>query len=478
MVLFPASFAILALWLYAVLRLRSGPYLMTLAMLPFGMFAVVQLPALGDLSITAAVLFAALAAGLAAARTLTSPALSRVEVNFATIALALFAVYAVFSALVLPRLFQGSFLVVPIGRNATGIRIDPNFPSVVAPVGPSNSNLSQSFYILIGFGFFVAFCGWLRRNGAIAGERLLAVAATINIVLATLNLLELDTILSWFQTATYTLHDQQTMGGFRRAIGGFAEPAPFGAASAAFFAYFAQAWGYNYRWRDFLLAAFSAVFVILSYSSTGFAAFGIVVGVFALKAFIGILKKSRRRHSLIKIIGFSTGLAATIAVIGATPVLEILIDLLDRLFFSKLDSLSGVERSAWSAAGMNAFSSTWGLGAGAGSLRSNGMLPVFLGSVGLPGTLAFLLFLWLTIGRPAYQIAEPNLRRVYASAQLAALAQLTAMFLSMTVPDPTVFLMATCAIASIARERAMSASRRTIERELSEDAALQRGFFH
>ena len=264
MVLFPASFAIMALWMVAVLRLKSGPYLMTMAMLPFGMFAVVQLPTLGDLSITAVVLFAALAAALAATRALLSPGIGRIEFNTATIVLAVFALYAVFSALVLPRLFQGSFLVVPIGRNATGVRIDPNFPSVLTPVGPSNSNLSQSFYILISFGFFVAFCGWLRRNGAIAGERLLALAAGINVLLAFLNILEVDVILEWFQTATYTLHDQQRMGGFRRAIGGFAEPAPFGMASAAFFAYFAQAWAHSFRWRDFLLAAFNGVFVVLS----------------------------------------------------------------------------------------------------------------------------------------------------------------------------------------------------------------------
>jgi hypothetical protein len=475
MVLFPASFAILALWLYAVLRLNSGPYLMTLAMLPFGMFAVVQMPGLGNLSLQAGVLFAALAAALAFAKALTSRSFTRIGVNHAALVLTFFAIYAVFSALVLPRLFQGNFLVVPISRTATGMRADPNFPSIITPVRPSTANLSQTFYILIAFAFFVAFCGWLRRQGPIAGERLLVIAATLNIILAVLNIVEADILLQWVQTATYDLHDQQRMGAFRRAIGGFSEPAPFGAFSAAFFAYFAQAWSYSYRWRDFLLAAFSAAFVILSYSSTGFAALGVVLAIFALKGFIGILGKSQRRHSLIRIIGFSAGLAALVAIIGATPVLGILIDLLDRLFFSKLDSLSGLERSFWSATGMNAFYSTYGLGAGAGSLRSNGMLPVLLGSVGLPGTLAFFAFLWLTIGRPAYQITDPTLRRIYASAQIAGAAQLTALFLSMTVPDPTILLMATCAIACIARERAMSQSRRARSADLQESVALQPG---
>lgn len=459
MVLFPASFGILAIWGLMVVWLRSGPYLMTLAMLPFGMFAVVQLPALGNLSILASVLFAAMAAGLAFCRLVFSGSLARIEVNAATIVLGIFAIYAVFSALVLPRLFQGEFLVVPIGRNATGVQIDSRFPTIFSPVGPSNSNLSQTFYILIAFGFFGAFCGWLRRNGAVAGERLLVLAASLNIVLAMLNLLQLDAVLAWVQTATYTLHDQQTMGGFRRAIGGFSEPAPFGAASAAFFAYFAQSWAKSFRMRDFVIAACSAAFVILSYSSTGFAALGVVAALFALKTLPGILARSQRRHSLIRVIGFALGLAMLVAVIGATPVLGTLIDLLDRLFLSKLDSLSGIERSIWSAGGIDAFSNTWGLGAGAGSLRSNGMLPVMLGSVGWPGTLAFVLFLYLSLGRPAAQIADTSLRRIYLSAQMAGVAQLTALVLSMTVPDPTIMLMATCAIGAMAREQALRASR-------------------
>ncbi len=458
MVLFPASFVVLALWFFAVLRSGSGAYLMAVATLPFGMFAVIQLPSIGGLSVTATALFSAMAAGLATSKALFSRHPPRWGLSPAALALGLFCLYSIFSALVLVRYFQGSFLVFPLSRGATGIRIDPSFPSVMAPLMPSNANLSQTFYIIIAFAFFVAFCGWLRRAGLVAGERLFAWAAGLNVLLGILNIAQADVILNWVQTATYSLHDQQTMAGLRRAIGGFPEPAPFGAASAVFFAYFASAWAYSHRPRDFTLAALNAGFIILSYSTTGFAALMVVFLIFALRLLLGIFARTERRRTAFKIAGYFVVLALGATVLALTPLLELFVDLLDRLFLSKLDSLSGQERSAWTEAGMNAFYSTWGLGAGAGSLRSNGMLPVMLGSVGLPGAIAFAAFLWLTIGRSARPITDPVLRRVYVSAQVAALAQLTGMMLSMTVTDPTIFLIVCCALASIARETALRTS--------------------
>jgi len=453
MVLFPASFLILAIWALVVLRSHTGPYLMTLAMLPFGMFAVVQVPSLGGLSITATLLFASMAAGLAAFGGLFQLGRRELRLNPAAVALAVFTLYAIFSAVILARYFEGAFLVYPISRGATGIQVSPNFPSVMAPLTRSSANLSQTFYIIIAFAFFVAFCGWLRRTGPVAGERLFAIAAGMNIVLGVLNIAEVDVILSWFQTATYTLHDQQSMGGLRRAIGGFSEPSAFGAATAAFFAYFASAWAYSYRARDFTLAFANGCFVILSYSSTGFAALAVVFCIFALKMLLSIKMKRERSVTIYSIIGFFAVLVVLGAIVASTQVLYLLIDLLDQLFLSKLDSLSGQERSSWSESGLNAFYNTWGLGAGAGSLRSNGLLPVLLGSVGLPGTIAFFAFLWFAIGRSSRGISDPHMRRVYASAQVAAVAQLTAMTLSVIVPDPTLLLIICCAMASVAREK-------------------------
>lgn len=458
MLLFPASFLILAIWALVVLRSQSGPYLMVLAMLPFGMFAVVQIPSLSGLSITATLLFASMAAGLATFRGLLRLGHGDIRLNPAAIALAVFTIYAIFSALILARFFEGAFLVYPITRGATGIQVSPHFPSVMAPMARSSANLSQTFYIIIAFAFFVAFCSWLRRTGPVAGERLFALAAGLNIVLGVLNLVEADFILSWFQTATYTLHDQQSMGGLRRAIGGFSEPSSFGAATAAFFAYFASAWAYSYRPRDFFLAFANGCFVILSYSSTGFAALAVVCCIFALKLLLGIQMKRERRVTIFAIIGFFAALAVLAAILASTQVLYLLIDLMDQLFLSKLDSLSGQERSSWSESGLNAFYSTWGLGAGAGSLRSNGLLPVLLGSVGLPGTLAFFAFLWFAIGRSSRGISDPQMRRVYASGQVAAVAQLTAMALSVTVPDPTLLLIICCAMAAVARENSANAA--------------------
>ncbi len=452
MEIFPASMVVLLVWLLVSLRVPGSSIAMTIIMLPFGMFAIILLPSLGGLSITAAVFFAALAASLAAARLLLSGGgRGEIAVSPATLALAGFTIYAAFSSLVLVRYFQGSFLVFPVVRGATGERIDPSFPSVLAPVWPSNGNLSQTFHILIGFAFFVAFSSWIRRAGPARAEQFLAIAAGVNIALALINALGLDALLAWVQTAAYTLHDQQTMAGMRRVIGGFPEPAPFGAMSAVFCGYFLSAWGHSYRPRDLILGVGNGAFAVLSYSTTGLAALGVVLLLLLLRFVMQPRLPRDRRRLILSMATIFAVLAMLAAVVVATPLLNLADDLFNRLFLSRLSSLSGQERSAWAQSGMNAFYSTWGLGAGAGSLRSNGLFPSLLGSVGAPGTLFFLGFLWLSIGRSARVIRDATARRVYASAQIAAAGQLFALTLSSTVADPTLLLLVCCAMTVGAR---------------------------
>lgn len=453
MELFPASLIVIVVWLLLSLRVAGSSFAMAVAMLPFGMFAVFQLPSLGGLSITATVLFAAFAAALSVARRIMQPATGEAfAVSPASLAMGAFALYATFSAVVLVRYFQGAFLVFPLARGATGVRVDPGFPSVMAPIAPSSGNISQAFYILIAFAFFVAYYGWIRRAGAVAAERHFVVAATLNIILALINIAGLDIVLNWVQTASYSLHDQQTMAGVRRIIGGFPEPAPFGAISAAFFGYFLSSWSYSGRTRDLVLAAANGGCAIVSYSSTGYAAIGVVLVFLFVRSAARFQAKRAKQGLILTMVVLFACLAMAAAIVAATPLLQVAEDLLNRLFLSKLTTLSGQERSAWAQSGMDAFMHTWGLGAGAGSLRSNGLLPVMLGSVGALGTLLFAVFLWLCIGRSARGIRDDEAQRIYSSAQVAAIAQLSALMLSATVPDPSLLLIVCCAMAAGARD--------------------------
>jgi hypothetical protein len=97
--------------------------------------------------------------------------------------------------------------------------------------------------------------------------------------------------------------------------------------------------------------------------------------------------------------------------------------------------------------GLEALQQSMGLGVGAGALRSNGLLFVLLGSVGIPGTAAFCAFLILAFGGRAIPGQEDTL----AAARLAAMAALVSLMLSATVPDPGVPLIFLAALAVATR---------------------------
>ena len=155
-----------------------------------------------------------------------------------------------------------------------------------------------------------------------------------------------------------------------------------------------------------------------------------------------------------------------------TPALDLASDLVDRLILSKRNTLSGMERGAWASAGFNAFFQTWGLGAGVGSLRGSGLASVLLGSVGLPGSLAFLGFLFFAIGKP-FNSGNPELRRTYYASRVGALTLLSSMLVSATVPDTTLLLMAVTAMAVAAQERAAGAETPGLRKRFRRGAVQQ-----
>ena len=351
------------------------------------------------------------------------------------------------------RIFAGEFRVFSLSRSIEGARIDPAFASITVPLSPGSSNISQTFYVVLACGFFIVFCDFLRRRGPIAGESALRIAAFVNIVLGIIDMAQLDAVLAPFRTAAYTLANEQTMAGFPRVIGGFSEPSSFGTASAVFFAYFTSAYFQSRTMRDALPAVLSGFFVIVSFAATGIFAMGVACLILGFRA-RSVLRGGQSKDFLLLFSAITFVLVAIVALLVATtPLVDIAYNTFDRLVLAKADSMSGLERRAWAEGGLLAFRETWGLGAGVGSLRSNGMLPVFLGSVGIPGTLAYIVFLWYSVGLSA-PVSDPVMRRIYLSARLGVVAKLSADFLSSTVPDPGLLLMAVAATALIAREKA------------------------
>lgn len=446
MTFYPLSLAVLAIWLILILRRLDDGFVLAIALLPFGMFAAIALPSLGGLSVIASSLVAALTGGFVILASLLgrgAPVLTA-----STVLLGIYAAYAAFSAVVLVRLFSGQFEVFTLARSVQGVRINPFFPSVPVPLRPGSSNISQGFYILLSFLVFLTFKDSLRRRGIAWGDRALVIAGTVNIVLALMDMARLDPILAQVRTAAYALANEQTMAGFARVIGGYSEPSAFGAASAAFFAYFTAAFIGRRRGRDLALGAGNGLCTIASLSATGLFAMGVAGLLIILTALPSMLRPQQRLIVIGSIVGICLFVSGICLLLAFTPLPDLATSLFERIFVAKADSSSGLERKAWALSGLAAFRETWGLGAGAGSLRANGLVPVVLGSVGLPGALALAAFLWLAVGR-SWRGAEAG---TFQAARAGVVAVLAGASLSGTSPDPGLLMITFCAIACAIRE--------------------------
>ncbi|WP_179379312.1 hypothetical protein [Jannaschia marina] len=448
MQLYPATPVFLVLLALCVIGGPRRLLILLSAMLPFGMFAALSLPAVGGLSILAVNLTAAVLAGFGALALIGNLMRGRsITVEPAAIALLLFTAYAIFSATVLVRLFAGEMMVFPLSRNETGVRVSVLFSWGKVWLGPTSSNISQTFYVALACGFFIAACRALAAQGAAFGGRCMAVAASVNIALGSLDLAGLDDLLSYVRTANYTLANSASVNGLARIIGGYSEAASFGTASAVFYAYFASAATNGGRRTDTLLAAGSALCTVLALSSTGLIALAVTTLLLAIRGVARLPSRVTAETVLRLVAGLLTMALTTAAVLLLTDAPDIIMAVLDDLIFEKSSSSSGQERMAWSLGGLAALRDTWGLGAGTGSIRSNGLVFVLLGSVGLPGTALFAAFLWLAFAGRAAPGQEAHL----SNARLAAVAVLVSMLLAATVPDPGVPLILLAAIAVTAR---------------------------
>ncbi|WP_282119257.1 hypothetical protein [Ruegeria atlantica] len=450
MAVYPAAAAFLLLWLWLSARNADNGILMAIAVIPFGMFAALVA---GGLSMIIANLLAILSISLLILRRITyAPGPADFRLPPSGVYLLVFALYSAFSGIVLVRLFEGQFLVFPMTVTNKGPQVSNFFSSVMLPLRPTNSNIAQSVYILLSFAFFLATVSVARRRGAEFIEKGLVWAASLNVVLGFFDFLGADAILSPIRTADYSLLNEHLVGPFSRVIGGYAEASAFGAASAAFFTYFLMSYLIVRKKGHGILAAANFLGALLAMSSTGVAALatGVFFVILHFRVFLGFSMSRGFGHFLVIGVSF---LALTISTLLLAPfVMDSVVDVLDSLIFSKQDSLSGQERGAWAAAGFDTFFLTWGFGAGVGSLRGNGIASVLLGSVGFPGTIAFLMFVFSAIGLPPVG-ADRSTLRLFCAGRVCAMTLLTAMLVSATTPDPTLLLMAVSGLCVVAREQ-------------------------
>lgn len=439
--------AFLVVWFIAVVRKPERAFPITIISMPFGMTAIALLPAVGGLSLIASSVFAMLALGIAAWNICKSglSGIAKFKVELIHFVSFLYLFYAFISCVFFVRFFEGEFFVFPLSPVQDGLRVSWFYRSTIVPIQPTKSNLSQFFYLVLSFSFFFLAIHCLRVYGTTYVHRALCAAGVVNLVLGFVDQIAAEELLAFFRTANYALANQQVMNGIPRVIGGFSEPAAFGAFTVGLTLYFFAHYVKTSKIYSAYIAIPSLFLVIATFSTTAY--LGITVGcslmlIFAMKHFLfgKVAVQNIVRSLMLLLIGF-----VLIAAMLVDDVIQNLVaELYDVIVLSKRYSYSGLERSAWAAGGIHTFIETNFLGAGVGSIRANGTLSVLLGSVGLIGTVLYLVFLFIVLFGPfgaSKRVRGAPISAVSFSARISACSMIAMGLVSATSPAPSLPLM-------------------------------------
>jgi hypothetical protein len=475
MELTPIGILILAIWALCAYRGILYAFECTLCMLPFGMASVVNLPAVGGMSLMAGSVCAALTIVLYVLQ-LINQRHDRVGIHIPNGGLPLIALglYGIISATINVRLFAGDIRVFSLDRSATGSG-DGIYGRLV-PLQPNSGNISQTFYLLLSIAFFFVAFEILRKHGTQLLHRSLQLVALIHLCLAALDACALDSLLAPLRTANYELLSHHTIAGFPRVIGGFAEASAFGSFSTILCTYFAFDWIHRQSKRSALLACLLSVCIIASFSSTAYAGAFVLCAWLTAKLLyrlsIGQLSKTFALSGLGLCCLF--GLAG-LALLILSPVGESVNTVFSNLILDKAGSDSGQERGAWALSGFHTFIDTYGLGAGIGSIRSNGWASVYAGSVGMPGTACLLTFLYIILSSRNDTDSDVF---IYPSAARAAIViNIVMRLLSSTTPDLGILMMsfAACCLTTQTKSIATNEPTPTMNSPSGSNSAIPSG---
>jgi hypothetical protein len=201
-------------------------------------------------------------------------------------------------------------------------------------------------------------------------------------------------LIDWFRNAKYTLWLDADFDGFRRIGGFFTESSIFSIYSSGIAGILISFVMQGYRRQLTIpLLFFNFIIMLLSTSTTSYVV--IIVGFILLTIFS--IKNFRRNPSLLFI------LTTILILLVALSLMLVLIFpslissaqyIFDTLLFSKLESTSGLERSAKNLEALQALFDTFGLGVGFGGARTSSFAVTVLSNLGIIGTIIYSFFLY------------------------------------------------------------------------------------
>lgn len=437
-----ACFWSLALW--GLFSRRQVLVWLFFAMLPFGAFAVVPVQATGGLSL--------LAVHVTAAFFLLRQILLRrhgladlltTALRLPGVILTAFWTVALLVTLFMPRLLAGQVAIVPM---ATAYQ-------EVALLRPTLQNVSQLAYLTLSTLLVFAFANFFRsRQHQPLILRGLMFSAIVTIITGVLSYLEgflpLGPFLDAFKNASYALLDNAAISdGSRRLTGLMPEASSYGGLTLGLLAclFFlrgsvedrAQA----VRLNSIIIVL--AILLVMSTSSAGYVGLGVLGLLMGLDWFTRAFRINRPRFSYsgvrqdfflaLAIIGF-----AAAAVMITPGVFEPVMQRLDEIIFSKVETSSYIERSAWTATSLQAGLDSYLVGVGLGSTRASNFAVALFASTGLLGFILYFCFVARLLLTPAAK-GEPRLQGLASGLKWSFFPSFVASLLIGTTPDFGVF---------------------------------------
>ncbi|RVT90183.1 hypothetical protein [Sphingomonas crocodyli] len=310
----------------------------------------------------------------------------------------IFAAYGILSAVLMPRIFAGQIDVAPLRPISVKGLFD------VVPLQFTSQNITSPFYIT--GSMLTAVCSFLvmrSARGAITIVRSAVIVTWIHVLTGLAGVLlpaEIwRTATGIFRNGSYA-QTAQSVGGYARITGIMPEPSTYAAYGFAWAVFMTECW-----LRDVMpkrtgpAAGAMTLILIFSTSTTAYislAAYGLILLIRAM-IFPTFFKQSKVIIVLASAIVFVT---SAMLLLLLNPVL---VDWLTKIFLAmtveKVDSDSAEQRTFWAKQGIEAFKVSHGLGIGAGSFRSSNNITAILGSMGVIGIAAYLLYV-IKVFRP------------------------------------------------------------------------------
>jgi hypothetical protein len=351
---------------------------------------------------------------------------------------AAFAIYGALTAFILPHLFDHGIYGAPMRPTSDRLL-------GAAPVAFSTQNVTTAIYLLGTMAAALASFSAARRERN--WQLLVTVAVWMawfhigtgvaDIVLSRIGHLEL---LNFFRNADYAQLDQYAEG-VHRISGIESETSGYSATGLTLLIVNVELWlrGIMPK-RSGIVALAMLAILMLTTSTTAY------VGVAGYALLLGLrVVVTPMRLPVNKIISLLLLAAlATAAIIGLLifkpHVIDFVVDFLQQSTVHKVSSLSGRQRSFWAQSCWNAFLDSYGLGVGAGSLRSSGLIQAVAGATGIFGlmSLGWYVLTVLRLRRLSTHSTRlgPSAASASAAFAWAAFGTLLPAVISGPTPDP------------------------------------------